>query len=115
MDWIMVYMTNWDCVKYGQISTLKFEAVSAPVNGKDVIGVLPTEFGYILPHVLPSKRAFRNVVLIVCPLNSIRICKNFEQITLVNSSSQNQDIRARDISPISVKGNALRTRLGICC
>ena len=86
----MVYGKLPECVKYDQISTLKIDSVSVHLLGKDVIGVLPTGFRYLLPHVLPPERALRNILLIVCPLNSTRVRKNFEQISLVNSSSQSE-------------------------
>jgi ATP-dependent DNA helicase RecQ len=42
---------------------------------KDVIAVLPTGFGksllsHLLPYVMPTKKS-NNIVLVVCPLNSI--------------------------------------------
>ena len=45
------------------------------LNGNDVIAVLPTGFGksllfQLLPHFLPVK-ADKNIVFVVCPLNSI--------------------------------------------
>jgi len=45
------------------------------LEGQDVIGVLPTRFGksilfHLLPHFIPVKTN-KNIVLVVCPLNSI--------------------------------------------
>ena len=45
------------------------------LEGQDVIGVLPTGFGksmlfHLLPHFIPVKTT-RNIVIVVCPLNSI--------------------------------------------
>ena len=45
------------------------------LNGHDVVGVLPTGFGksmlfHLLPHLIPVK-ARKNIVIVVCPLNSI--------------------------------------------
>ena len=45
------------------------------MEGQDVIGVLPTRFGksilfHLLPHFIPVK-TIKNIVIVVCPLNSI--------------------------------------------
>ena len=45
------------------------------LNGQDVIGVLPTGFGksmlfHLLPHCIHVKTT-KNIVIVVCPLNSI--------------------------------------------
>ena len=45
------------------------------LEGQDVTGVLPTGFGksmlfHLLPHFIPVKTT-RNIVIVVCPLNSI--------------------------------------------
>ncbi|XP_068691597.1 recQ-like DNA helicase BLM [Montipora foliosa] len=45
------------------------------LEGQDVIGVLPTGFGksmlfHLLPHFIPVKTT-KNIVIVVCPLNSI--------------------------------------------
>ena len=45
------------------------------LQGQDVIGVLPTGFGksvlfHLLPHFIPVKKT-KNIVIVVCPLNSI--------------------------------------------
>ena len=56
--------------KPAQIKCLEFL-----LNGHDVIGVLPTGFGksmlfHLLPHLIPVKTR-KNIVIVVCPLNSI--------------------------------------------
>ena len=45
------------------------------LQGQDVIGVLPTGFGksmlfHLLLHFIPVKKT-KNIVIVVCPLNSI--------------------------------------------
>ena len=45
------------------------------LKGQDAIGVLPTGFGksmlfHLLPHFIPVKTT-KNIVIAVCPLNSI--------------------------------------------
>ena len=57
------------------LKTLQMKCFEYMLEGQDVIGVLPTGFGksmlfHLLPHFIPVKTT-RNIVIVVCPLNSI--------------------------------------------
>ena len=57
------------------LKPLQTKCLEYILKGKDVIGVLPTVFGkspifHLLPYVLPTKGA-KNIVPVVCPLNSM--------------------------------------------
>ncbi|XP_028416773.1 ATP-dependent DNA helicase Q1-like isoform X2 [Dendronephthya gigantea] len=57
------------------LKPLQVKCLEYILNGKDVIGVLPTGFGkslifHILPYFMPTKKR-SNIVLVICPLNSI--------------------------------------------
>ena len=57
------------------LKPLQVKCLEYMLKGRDVIGVLPTGYGksllfHLLPHFLPVK-ANNNIVIVVCPLNSI--------------------------------------------
>lgn len=67
-------------LKQGKFPDLNFKppqmkCLEYLLKGHDVIGVLPTGFGksmifHLLPHLIPVKTR-KNIVIVVCPLNSI--------------------------------------------
>ena len=57
------------------LKPLQMKCFEYILKGQDVIGVLPTGFGksilfHLLPHFIPVKTS-KNIVIVVCPLNSI--------------------------------------------
>lgn len=101
------------------------------LKGQDVIGVLPTGFGksllfHLLPHFVPLK-ARKNIVIVVCPLNSIiedqlEVLKDrgvtADVVQLVNrmepaeklfgneqETSEHADVESTKIPPDVVNGN----------
>ena len=55
--------------------SLQMKCFEYILNGQVAIGVPPTGFGktmlfYLLPHIIPVKTT-KNIVIVVCPLNSI--------------------------------------------
>ena len=55
----------------------QLQALSHILNGKDLVGVLPTGFGksvifQLMPFILPTK-ARRNILIVVSPLTSIML------------------------------------------
>ena len=57
------------------LKPLQMKCFEYMLEGQDVIGVLPTGFGksmlfHLLPHFIPVKTT-KNIVIVVCPLNSI--------------------------------------------
>lgn len=54
---------------------LQLKCLEYVFKGQDIIGILPTGFGksilfHLLPHFIPVKKR-KNIVIVVCPLNSI--------------------------------------------
>ena len=63
---------NFPSLNFKPLQVKCFESI---LQGQDVIGVLPTGFGksmlfHLLPHFIPVKKT-KNIVIVVCPLNSI--------------------------------------------
>ncbi len=76
------------------------EIVTSVLNGKDIIGVLPTGFGksicYILPHMILMK-----TVIVISPLISLMKDqqRRYKDVcTIVTSFSQNMDLDDRQIT-----------------
>ena len=77
------------------LKPLQTKCLEYILKGKNVIGVLPTGFGkslifHLLPYVLPTKGA-KNIVLVVCPLNSIIE----DQLTVLNSRGISANVLVR--------------------
>ena len=64
--------TNYPILNF---KPLQIKCLEYLLKGHDVVGVLPTGFGksmlfHIMPYLIPVKTR-KNIVLVVCPLNSI--------------------------------------------